>query len=327
MYAAPPPRRVREGRFGANSLVVETSAGRIEVPYTSVRCVFVGRIQPDGGHGESWSSTSPTSFGAITMVGRVVRRDSGSADDATAAAASMSSSPWSALDIHVDGDPAPLRIETAGTNMRSFLGEEAGYSGDINFLALLRHLAEVAPHALHASVQEVLAKGRHAMKSYTTRDDFYLASRDALRKMGTGERVAASAPAPVAPAPQVPAPRVEPVRQTPWPLPEVEVSTGTWEGDLPPAFATLTPSPTFAPPPSPTFAPPPSPTFAPPLTTTFAPPPRPLAPPAASPQPGVKRDMFGEMRAAEGNPPRANMLTWIAIAIVVVGIAYDYLTH
>ena len=85
---------------------------------------------------------------------------------------STSGSAYFVLDLYVTGSDTPFRIDSVSTNLRKFLGAEAGYSGEINLVAVVRRLAENAPQAPDSSVRALLERGKSAVPTYPDLDAF-----------------------------------------------------------------------------------------------------------------------------------------------------------
>lgn len=357
MYAAPPPRKVRRGRLDGERMEIETMGGEtVHAPYASVRCIFVGRMEPAApASGPSLGELpSPSMSGRGGRLGKISVAIS-LGEGPTGASAAMARSAYSVIDVYVEGHEAPLRFETAGTNMRTLLGDEAGYSGDLNHLALLGRLARLAPHAVHRSAAEVLEGGRSAIRSYPSREDLYLASRKALKSLENAPRAPLSPPGvsdvlphPGDASPAPPSAAAAPPRPTmDEPLsPPAASSTATWS-TLPPAFQP--PTPAFGPPAAPTMpdlpaqaAPetaagstpppafrPPTPAFNPPPAPTFGAPRTLPAPTFGAPQSSTfgsdrraPRDLFSESREAERYDRVRLTLLAAAAAILAAGGLY-----
>jgi hypothetical protein len=343
MYAAPPPRKVRQGKIEAEGLTVETMGGEtVAVAWGDIRCVFMGRMEPRPGAGGTATGDAPAqrlgrmiASGIGGPVGKaafnvVQKRKS----DGGAAAAAMANSAYSVIDVYPEGHPSPVRFETSGTNMRTLLGPDAGYSGDLNILALVRRFSELAPQALHRSATEVVARGRHFIRVYPSREDLYLASRSALREMASTERPGSEGVEPARPV-------EERLDDSAAPPPVEDSGTATRPPPDPRDGEGLASKPTVFPSESPPSNLPPPPAMLPP-----APPVEPSVPlstpsplqapevpgpslrPSASPSPSpLERDMFGEAREAERRARHSQVLVFITLAAVGAAIAWAFFAH
>ncbi len=80
------------------------------------------------------------------------------------------------FDLYVKGGTQPFRFDSSGTNFKAFLGEEAGYSGEIN---LLNFVKKISPHTLKIQDKSVvlfLEKGKNFIPIFHSRDEFSWAS-------------------------------------------------------------------------------------------------------------------------------------------------------
>ena len=176
-FSLPMARRVRQGWLTDTGCLVQTTDDAThEIPWSALRFLCVGRVEPS-----TTRTAAPPSGG--TGASRAAARMMGGAlgglvgaDDSSEKTEVQKGTPFLVLDLYEQGQEAPYRLDSTGTNLRRFLGQDAGYSGEINLVALLKKLAAGAPHAVHADVGSILERGKSAIKSYPDRDAFHAQS-------------------------------------------------------------------------------------------------------------------------------------------------------
>ena len=157
-----------------------------QIPWESFVCLVLGKIEPTRLVPDS---STP---GLVKGVGGIVAQGLGGTLGARAVeglagepgSGSEKQSAYFVLDVYVAGEKAPFRIDTVSTNLRKFLGEEAGYSGELNLVALIKRLAEGAPQALDSSIQGLLQRGKSAVPCYPDLDSFRTNSAKAAKMIG-----------------------------------------------------------------------------------------------------------------------------------------------
>ena len=174
-YSLPLARRVRGGRLSETGFQVQTTTEEtFEVSWRSLRRLHLGRIEP--------TTTRVVSAGsgpgrmAARMVGQALGAESGGEGDSGTRTEVEKGATFLVMDLYPRGEEVPFRLDSTGTNLRSLLGEEAGYSGEINMMALLRKVATAAPRVVDEDVGRVLARGKSAIQGYSDRDAFHAES-------------------------------------------------------------------------------------------------------------------------------------------------------
>ncbi|MHB2015530.1 MAG: hypothetical protein ACYCW6_01145 [Candidatus Xenobia bacterium] len=187
------PLKVRSGELGPETIVFKTTTEEtMQVPLSTVRCLFLGRIDPPT---RTVETKAGAGSGALKLVGNIIAPGVGGllasgVNKATGVGKTTTTSGGSSyyvMDLHCDNYDGPFRIESTGTNMRTFLGEEAGYSGEINMMLLLKKLAPYIPTAFNKQMVVVLERGKTNAPSFPDRDEFGEASYKAYLRLRGAE--------------------------------------------------------------------------------------------------------------------------------------------
>lgn len=141
--STPIPRKVKQGEFLDGGLRLETTLGEtFRIPWERIRSHFAGKVE------EKVSKQAPPKKG-INVLRTTAALAAGpigtAAYDLTVGkpkkeVQTQSAGHFFLLDLHVTDQSQPFRFDSNGTNFRTFLGEEAGYSGETNFFTFTRKL-------------------------------------------------------------------------------------------------------------------------------------------------------------------------------------------
>jgi len=158
------PTRVKAGEFTPTSLAMETSTGRVVIPWQQVELITLGVIEE--GLGEKTSRS-----GVRNMVRKLLFGESSQEQQQKPRIRET----W-LLDVYTVDNPSAYRFDSGMVNYRSFLGQ-VSYSSAQNFLRLAARLVSSASDSrLDASVMALLSGQRDRIRRYGAVYDYELES-------------------------------------------------------------------------------------------------------------------------------------------------------
>jgi len=185
-FSIPLAKRVKQGVFSAESLKLETTSGEVvEVTWGEIALVVLGKVTQAGP--PPGPSRKPKEIEVGKVIGGLVAGPFGTAAYELLKGkkkGQILSKPESSmiLDLYRSGNPQPIRFEAGGTNFKTLLNEEAGYSGELNLLAFVRKVAPYLKTALDSSVSQFLEQGKSAISVYSSRENFDFDSAKKIRR-------------------------------------------------------------------------------------------------------------------------------------------------
>ncbi|MDQ7826401.1 MAG: tetratricopeptide repeat protein [Candidatus Eremiobacteraeota bacterium] len=166
LLAVPLPRKVTRGAFRDTGLLVVTAEQQREISWSDILYVYMGRVEP-GASEEVKGKVGSLGLGsgAPKLAGRGERFQAESAHSA-----------FYLLDIYASGQIPPYRIDPVGTSLKGFLGEEAGFSAELNLFSFARKIAPMVSAQADPSLLQFVEKGRKAVPVHRSKDSFGKAS-------------------------------------------------------------------------------------------------------------------------------------------------------
>lgn len=154
--AKPVPVKVWGGEISPNGLVLETKISQEKIPWQDVEILCTGRIK------DSMDTGSPKpSAGLKGRFQKMSRSEHPSQNVKTVQSGCLLAY------MFIRGYNAPFRFDSVGTNFKKFLGPDAGYSGEINFINFINKVAENAVEAqVDDSTMQMLERGKKWLAEY-----------------------------------------------------------------------------------------------------------------------------------------------------------------
>lgn len=163
--AKPLSRKVWAGRFTPDSLILETTAGTDEVGWNEILQINLGRILNHYNPEDLKEATAGEgAMNLVPFLGEYLKNKNSRNIELN--------NYLSCLIFAVDRSN-PFRIDSNGTSLRSFLGDEACLSGQINFIKCIRTILEKSTEArLDPSAGQFLETGKKTFSAYRNIADF-----------------------------------------------------------------------------------------------------------------------------------------------------------
>ena len=164
------PYRVKGGKLEKEYLVLETPAGPKEIPWSSVKLLTLGIIESQLGMGEEHKSFLRSMIRSVVFGDKINEEPKVKSVQRTML-----------LDIFVEGEELPFRLDSAYINYRAFLGKVSHISAQ-NFKKLLALLALNSRECrLDHSLVNFLAPRMKIEKSFASLYDYEL-ERENIKK-------------------------------------------------------------------------------------------------------------------------------------------------
>jgi hypothetical protein len=173
--AAPLPKKVRQGSLSETELSLETVLEeKITVKWEDFILFFLGKVEEKSSRPQE--KTKERHIDVIRLAADVAVPLGGSVYDLVKKKEPpmqmQKPNSFYLFDLYVKDNSQPFRFDSIGTNFKKFLGEEAGYSGEIN---LLKFIKKISPYTLKIQDKSVvifLEKGKNFIPVYPSRDEF-----------------------------------------------------------------------------------------------------------------------------------------------------------
>lgn len=186
-FSTPPAKKVKQGSFSPGELTLETTGMEtVRIPWEKIKFGILGKI-----HEVSSAPSTPTRKAPDIRPGRVIGAliagplGTG-AYDLVHAKKETPSTPknenFLIFYLYVADEVHPYRFDSLGTNFKTFLNEETGYSGELNLFLFIRKISPFMLNALDSGITAFLEKGKNYIPAFSSRDEFSWHCEETYRK-------------------------------------------------------------------------------------------------------------------------------------------------